>query len=893
MGLILFVPVLWSISIRSIHFKLELNFRLITEFLLVCAVSVVVFAQSEFPLLFLIPPVLVILAFSDGIKAASLGLLAITFIAVPFTLADSGPTSLMQADMIAKVLVLQVFLAANSILALSVGGMVSDRKRLVRQLERSADHLKRRARIQRELIGKSHLAEQMSGVGHWSLNPDTSSVYWSPEVYAIHGVSPDDFDPNYGDAVLFYEENDRKMVDELVAHSIANAEGWEFEATIELSTGDRRRVHSIGECLKDEKGQVEVIFGVFRDITEEKRVYEELAERELQYRILAEHSTDIVVTFGLDGKITFASPSCKILGVTPEQAIGMSTIDFVIPEDKEFAIQITQQLFTGAEPDRSIRREFRVRTHDGGVIWLEGNPTVMRDDTGQPIAIISTFRDVTERREREDALAAARIEAEAATEAKTDFLSNMSHEIRTPLNGILGFTKLVCETDLNEEQADYLNNIRSAGTMLREIVDDILDFSKVEAGRIEIDTVPFSLNEAVEDVVSLVKAARLNSRAVISHKVHADEPIFMMGDETRLRQVLTNIIGNAAKFTEAGSIDVNASIEGEQIVITVKDTGPGIPKDKLDRVFEGFRQADSTITRKYGGSGLGLSISRSLARLMGGDLTLDSVEGEGTTVTIKVSYVPAAPGSAPNAPLYARHTEDVEASARIMVIDDVEMNLRLVQAGLKHTNYEVATFTSARAAIAQLEAGADFDLVFMDVQMPDIDGLTATKLIRGLEGPISDVPIIALTAHALPSHIKECLDAGMNEHFSKPVDLDKMKALIARLLSAPQTPAESPADNDPLQALREKYKGYLATLPTEFDTILQNDAKEDAARAVAALAHAVAGTSGSFGFDSVSEAAFELESYALMQLNQSRLDVDGLREQVEQFVQASQQQIAA
>ncbi|WP_300378359.1 ATP-binding protein [Henriciella sp.] len=896
LGIILFVPLLWSISVKSARFRLyRPSFRFAGEFLLVCSVAFGVFAQSEYPLLFLVPPVLVILAFSNGIKASALGLLGITMIALPLTLVGKGPTALMETDMTSRVLVLQLFLAANSILALAVGAIVADRSRVIQQLRRSTNSLKKRALAKRELIGKARLAEKMSGVGHWSLDPATSSVYWSPQVYEIHGVTADDFDPNYGDAVAFYTDEDRPMVEEFVQRGIESGKGWEFEATIVTPAGERRNVRSLGECLKDDAGNVESIFGVFKDVTEEKRLYEELARRESQYRMLAEHSTDIVLQTTKGGKIIYASPSCRRLGVSPKEAVGMSTVEFVVPEDREFAIRIGRENFTGKKPDPDIRREYRVRDGEGRIIWLEGNPTVIRDENGKAVSVINTLRDVTERREREDALAAARREAEAATEAKSDFLSNMSHEIRTPLNGILGFTKLVSETELNAEQADYLDNIRSAGTMLREIVDDILDFSKVEAGRIELDNQPFSLNDAMEDVVSLVEAARGRKSTVLAQHVYADSPVYINADETRLRQILTNLVGNAAKFTESGRVDVNARIVGDQLEIAVRDTGPGIPADKLDRVFEGFRQADSTITRRYGGSGLGLSISRSLAQLMGGSLTLESTVGEGTTVTLTLPYDAAEPAVVKSRASMTGHGDEPDMPARIMVVDDVEMNLSLIRHGLKHTSYEVLTYTSATAALAELESGAAFDLIFMDVQMPDIDGLSATRRIRAMKGPVSQTPIVALTAHALPSHIRECLDAGMDEHFPKPVDLDRMKGLIRRMLNAPakdDTTAE-PAQDDMMASLQNEYRTYLASIHEEFDAILEHGKDTTAAQSVASLAHAIAGTAGSFGFDDVSKAAFDLENRALEEARQTRPDVESLRQKVDEFVLASQKAAAA
>ena len=861
LGLILFAPVLWSLAARSrMYMTGQFNLRTVFDMLVVAAVTFYVFAQTSYPFLFLIPPVLVMLAFSSGVKGAAIGQLIVAFISIPLTLADSGPPSLMDADMTGKVLTLQIFLATNSILALAVGAAASDKNRIMQQLVRSEQRLRSRTAKQNEMLAKAQLAERMAGVGHWSLDPATQRIEWSPEVYAIHGVTPEEFNPMYDDAISFYIEEDRDMVNEHVNTGIGKGEGWEFKATlVRRSDGAHRQVQSIGDCLKDDEGNVTRVFGVFRDITEEQAMFERLAENERQYRILAEHSTDIVVQFGLDGVITYASPSCRVLGVTPEQAIGMSTVEFAIPEDRQFATNITRQLFTGAEPDRSVRREFRVRRTDGTLMWLEGNPTLVRGDDGKALFVVSNFRNVTDRREREDALAAARREAESAAKAKAEFMSNMSHEIRTPLNGILGFKQLLAQTELDDEQMGYVERMAVAGRMLRDVVDDILDFSKIEAGRMEIAAAPMRLSDTVDEVIGLVDAGRTNKNVSLSFTA---EPIGICADETRLRQILTNVLGNAAKFTQSGRIELRAFRQGEQVCIEVEDTGPGIPAGQLDKVFEGFRQADSGITRKFGGTGLGLAISRSLARLMGGDLTLESTEGVGTTARLTFPYVAA---TLPDAPKQYFGKASGGGNLRIMAVDDVEMNLDFLRAGLGRAGYEVHTFTSATAAIEALKAGEQPDLILMDIQMPEVDGLRATRMIRDMKGPVSKLPIIALTANVLPEHVRACLDAGMNAHSPKPVELPKLIAQIkttAGVVARTGNAAPAP-DADPFEGLRDQYRSYLRGMSQEFAGILATSTRETVLEKVRALAHSIAGTSGSFGFTDVSQAAFDLEASAV------------------------------
>lgn len=887
LGFILFTPVIKILTQRTGRFEgFPFNRNQILGFALVCVVAVLVFAQSDYPFLFFVPPALVALAFVSGLRGAAAGLLAVTCISLPFALADRGPTSLMQADMESKILVLQSFLVVNSILALAVGGTVTDRRRLISYLERSKRRLKSRTRDINEMLGKSRLAEEMSGIGHWSLNPKTSVVYWSPQVYEIHGVTPENFDPLYGDAVAFYVPEDRTMVDAAVQKAIEQGQGWELEATLMTPDGKSRRVRSLAECLKDENGEVELIIGVFKDVTEDTRVYEELARSEQQYRILAEHSTDIVLTYNLDGEITFVSPSCRVLGIDPEEAIGQSALQFVIPEDQAEARNAFTQLLKHDPRDGVFRSEHRAPSAGGGFIWLESSPTVIHDEAGKHVSIIASYRDVTDRREREEALAVAREEAEEATRAKAEFLSNMSHEIRTPLNGVLGFTQLFGRTELTEDQKLYLDRIRGAGQMLRDIVNDILDFSKMEAGRLEIEDSPFCIKQLINETVDLVEAGRANGNVPIVRHIDEKADVMLMADDTRLRQILTNLIGNAAKFTSEGQIDVSVSVDGHSVNVTVADTGIGIAKDKLGRVFDGFRQADTTITRKFGGTGLGLTISRSLARMMGGDLWLDSVEGEGTKVSFWIPYK-----LAPQTP----ETEDEAAvssvagdNLTVMVVDDVEANLSLIELGLRRTGFRILTFTSARDALDALAEGEQPDIILMDVQMPDMDGLTATRAIRKLAGPVSQVPVMALTANALPSQIAECRAAGMDDHLSKPVDLDVLEKKIVQVCGAAanhdKTAEMAEDDLDEFEVLQNEYRDYLATLKLDLTMLMENLNDVSAAKAISALAHSIAGSAGSFGFSDISNAAFDLEEIATAAVASS--EDEEIREKLDDKVKA-------
>jgi len=862
LGLLLFAPLLWALLTKRKTGK-DISWPSVLEGVLIVAVTIGVFAQSDYPLLFLVPPVLVPLTFRHGVRGAAVALLIVTMISIGFTYAGLGPTMLAEGGIVHHMLVLQAFLAANSYMALSLGASVSERHRLNQRLRDSRRRIAERSTREKVLLKQAEMADEISQVGHWTLNAEKGEIFWSPEVYRIHGVTHETFDPMLDEALDFYIDGDRDRVVGLIERHMQSGEDWNFEATIQRrSDGDKRRVRSIAKCHVGPSGSVEHIFGVFKDITQEHELYAALAVKEEQYRILAEHSTDIVLKFDRDGVINYASPSAAII-TPPEDAIGRRTIDFVLPEDHEIAITAMQDLFTGKAIDSGLQREFRVRLADGSIVWLEGKPQVIRDADGNPVEVVSTYRDVSERREREKALAAARLEAEAAVTARTEFLSNMSHEIRTPLNGVMGFTDILKTTALTDDQLTYVQRISSASRTLLEIINDILDFSKIDAGRLEVEKRSFDIREVIEDVVSLVAAARPNPKVKITCQVAPEIAAAVVGDETRLRQILTNIVGNASKFTEVGHVRLDARLTDGRLCVIVADTGPGIPADKLEHIFTGFSQADASITRRFGGSGLGLSISRSLALLLDGNLEIVSEEGEGTNAILTLPYIPDRRTGRAEAP---DMVDDRRAptAARIMVVDDVEMNRALIAIGLRSAGHEVTTFASAPDAILALLEGVPYDIILMDVQMPEMDGLTATRRIREMHGPAGRLPIVALTANALAAQADECLAAGMDAHFSKPIDMVRLNNLIERLLSkkGAETEERSTAAEAMISALKEDCRRDILELPGKLGALLRISSPDSRAQAVASLAHSVAGTSGSLGFKDVSDAAFKLEAVA-------------------------------
>lgn len=827
---------------------------------LLVLVSTAVFLQSSLPLLFIPPAALTLVAIRSGIAGAALGALLVSIIAVMATAHDVGPLVLVTGDVARRFIVLQLFLVTLTVIALTVGMTFAERRKLIERLTRARAVRRSKVARERQLIDHARLAERMSQVGYWTLNVETGAIFWSPEVYRIHGVDPATFHPGMDNAMAFFADGDRQRVEALIMSGVDRDEGWEFDAVlIRRSDGSRRDVRSMSAIEKDADGRVIGYFGVFKDLTEERRVVARAIEQEQRFRLLADNASDIIAVYDPKGVFTYMSPSItEILGYTPEELIG-KTPYFIVPEDRA---SVAAQFEAALDSDVPLTIEYRALAKDGSRRWLEARPRFQRDDRGRIVQVTDSVRDVTDRRDREAALAEARTEAEAAARAKTEFLANMSHEIRTPLNGVLGFADVLADTPLSKDQTRYVDRIRTAGRGLAVLIDDILDFSKIEAGKMTVDRRPFDLHGLALDIVDLTRSG-VGDRLTFAVDFDKDVAPWIMGDEQRTRQVLLNLLGNAAKFTQTGSVRLEVALAGPMVELRVIDTGIGIAPEALAQLFQAFTQADASVGRRFGGTGLGLSISHSLAQLMGGEVRLDSTLGVGTTAMLSLPYTVAAPPVA--VPVTTGKGAKVsDRSLKILTVDDVEANLELIDILLSRAGHRIKGVTSGEAALALLAADPGFDVVLMDVQMPGMDGLEATRLIRRLGNGAETIPIVALTANVMAEQVAECRAAGMDEHLTKPIRTEDLFEIIARVgdLAEQPVPAKDAAGaDDPFAALKGRYRFQMSTFVTEFGRMESLDEPERT-KSIGALAHSIAGTSGSLGFEAVSTAAFAVEAAA-------------------------------
>ena len=585
--------------------------------------------------------------------------------------------------------------------------------------------------------------------------------------------------------------------------------------------------------------------------------------------------------------VTLLSPeSLRIYGL-PEsgQTRGLTTAEWtalVHPDD----IQDAWNAVYGAVASRGVYgAEFRV-----GERWVAARGRTLYDPDGKPLRLVGLHFDVTERKSAEAALLAvtaeaqaARAEAERASAAKSEFLAAMSHEIRTPLNGILGYAGLLLdETHLTMEDRHRLGLIRGAGAALLTVVDDILDVSKIEAGQFQLDPAPFRLGQLVGDTVAIVRGSALKSGLAIEVSLDPGLPEHLFGDENRLRQVLLNLLNNAVKFTPAGTVSLTVRHEGaapagESMRFSVTDTGIGISVEQHARLFKRFSQVDGSISRRFGGSGLGLSICRDLVAMMGGTIGVESREGVGSTFWFTLTLPRAEAPPEPEVPVEALPPPGADRAVRrrLLLAEDVPLNQELARAVLEAGGFEVDCANDgaeAVAAVARADAdGRPYHLVLMDVQMPGMDGLSATRRIRAMPAPARDVPILAMTANMLPSQIAAFREAGMDDHVGKPFKRAELFGAIERWALAPASPdAEAPLaaatiDRAAFAAVRDnfgpdKVNGLLGMLAAELGERLRPE--ESSREQIAHDAHALIAAAGMLGFVGLSELCRLIEAAA-------------------------------
>lgn len=547
-------------------------------------------------------------------------------------------------------------------------------------------------------------------------------------------------------------------------------------------------------------GALLLLFNGFLLRSQRKRnlVETSLKSTEERFKLAVEGTQDGIFDWNLEtGDVFYSAQIFNMLGMKNKSFIG-TTEEFknlLHPEDAPRVWKTVEDYLAGTTPEYAI--EFRLKHQDGHWVWVNARARSIKDKDGKPVRMVGAHTDISLLKERQEKLEVEKKSAEHANRAKSDFLAHMSHEIRTPLTAISGIAEIFQTKlgNLDDRQKQLVSTLHSSTAALKALINDVLDFSKIEGGELELDCEKFQLADVFEEVISMM-SLRANEKA-ISFVFDYDELVdaTFYGDKLRLRQILLNLVGNAIKFTDEGYVRVKACVEDRDgspfLRVDVSDTGIGIAPEHFDLVFERFKQADSTVSRRYGGTGLGLPISKNLANLMDGKIILSSQAGKGSTFTLLLPdkesslkvKIQKSPDSVTN--FNTKLKSFIGKETRVLLVEDYEANIAVMSYILDDLGFPYDVARNGREGV-ELWKKNNYAIVLMDVQMPVMDGFTATQEIRTLERQEqrSRTPVIGITAHALVGDKNKCIEAGMDSYLPKPVVENDLKREMLKFMSA-------------------------------------------------------------------------------------------------------------
>ena len=640
--------------------------------------------------------------------------------------------------------------------------------------------------------------------------PDYSISYVNPAVEKITGYTQEEFIEKHSQ--FFLREDDAQP--DLSALRAALFAGRESQAVLRQQRKDGTLFWAQFTLspVRDKGGTVTHFIGIGEDITERRNAEQALRDSENRLQAILDNSPAVIYVKNLNGRYVLVNRVFETLFHVDRTTLRDRTDYDVFPREIASAFRANdQEVLKGKVP---VQLE-EVAPHDDGLHHYISTKFPLRDTDGAIYGLCAISTDITERKRAQGELERAHQKAEAASKSKSEFMANISHEIRTPMNAVIGMTELALDTELTKEQRSYLTAAHTSANDLLTLINDILDYSKIEAGRLELHAEPLRLREWLDQILQPFRLRAHEKGLLLDLDVEKSVPDAFIGDVVRLRQVLVNLVSNAVKFTDHGDVTVtvklaeggspengtqpsNASIV--QLRFAVADTGIGISKDKQSSIFQAFTQADASITRQYGGTGLGLAISNQLATMMGGRLWVESEPGHGSRFFFSVALAvdPAPVEVTPSRSDAGGVPGRFGPPLRVLVAEDNAVNRELINTLLRKMGHTVEVATNGYQALGALDRQS-FDVVFMDVQMPELDGIKATHEIRRREqerartnasAPAPHLPIVALTAHALKGDRENCLAAGMDDYLSKPVRRADLLGAINRVL---QRPAEGDA----------------------------------------------------------------------------------------------------
>jgi hypothetical protein len=738
---------------------------------------------------------------------------------------------------------------------------ISEIKKTENELRRSRELLK--------------TAQRQAKIGSWEWTDKSPVVFCSDEMVRMLGMEDNRTEDIIGkgkpaslqqiwDRV---HPGDLSVVKKSIENGLRRNSPFEIDFRIVIN-GAVKYVYLTGQAVSLRNDRTEMLVGTIQDITERKRIENEMRIAEKQYRSLFEHSQHMICIHDLQGTIMSINPAgAHAVGYEPEEVIGRSIEGFFWKHKRDEFEKYMHAIHHNGQAQGLMRLSLR----DGSTTYWLYNNILLADLEGNPY-VLSSNVEITGRYEMEKELRNAKKLAEEALVMKDRFVANISHELRTPMNAIIGFSDLLLKTKLSDEQREYLQAIHIAGDNLTSMINDVLDLAKIEAGKIEFEAKPFSVRNVMSNTHRLLSQNASQSGLSFEWKCDERVPSYVLGDELRLTQILINLVGNAVKFTEKGFVHFSCNVKSEtdesfELEFVVEDSGIGIAPEKLGVIFDPFIQGSAESTRKFGGTGLGLSIVRDLAELQGGKVTVKSAEGIGSAFTVllpvkKVSIEVISQVEQALQPISS------PGNVHILLVEDQPLNQQLAKKLIADFGFTTEVAFNGKAAVEFLRAET-FDIVLMDLQMPEMDGYDATKIIR--EKLQLDLPIIALTAHSSAGEREKCLALGMNDYLVKPF---RAQELYFKIVSAVRkkvngnVPEAGKSNGEyPLRALaggdskfeREMLEIMLRSIPEDFSAIEEGIAAGDKQK-IKTTAHRLKSTVALLGKKEIAEKLEEIES---------------------------------